>query len=72
MKSKARNVAKANVNLVDAYIAKQPRGARPVLQRVRDIIRKVLPDSEEKISFQIPAYTVHGRHVVYFAGWKKH
>jgi uncharacterized protein YdhG (YjbR/CyaY superfamily) len=65
-------VARADVNPVDAYIAKQPSDAQPVLQRVRRIIRKVLPDAEEKISYQIPTYKVHGQYVVYFAGWKQH
>jgi len=65
-------VASADVNLVLAYIAKQPSGAQPVLQRVRRIIRKVLPDAEETISYQIPTYNLHGQYVVYFAGWKQH
>ncbi len=50
--------------------AKQPTGSRPVLQRVRRIIRKALPGAEETISYQIPTYELHGRGVVSFAGWK--
>ena len=65
-------MVKANVNAVDAYIAKQPVEARAVLQRVRRIIRKALPGAEEVISYQIPSYRLHGRSVVYFAGWKRH
>jgi uncharacterized protein YdhG (YjbR/CyaY superfamily) len=57
---------------VDAYVARQPAGSRPTLQRLRRIIRKVLPRAEETISYQIPTYKVHGRVVVYFAGWKQH
>jgi len=57
---------------VDAYIARQPGDAQAVLRRVRRIIRKVLPDAEETISYQIPAYKIDGRYVVYFAGWKQH
>lgn len=64
----AREVASA----VDAYIARQPGDAQAVLRRVRRIIRKVLPDAEETISYQIPAYKIDGRYVVYFAGWKQH
>jgi uncharacterized protein YdhG (YjbR/CyaY superfamily) len=65
-------VARASVNLVGAYIAKQPSGAQPVLQRVRRIIRKVIPDAEETMSYEIPTYKLHGPYVVYFAGWKQH
>ena len=65
-------MAKAVVGVVDAYIAKQPAAAQPVLQRVRRIIRKALPDAEETISYQIPTYRLGGQYVVYFAGWKEH
>ncbi|HET7745686.1 MAG TPA: DUF1801 domain-containing protein [Vicinamibacteria bacterium] len=57
---------------VDAYIARQPAVAQSALRRVRAIIRKVLPDAEETISYGIPAYKQDGRAVVYFAGWKHH
>jgi uncharacterized protein YdhG (YjbR/CyaY superfamily) len=65
-------VARADVNLVDAYIAKQPGEVQPVLQRVRRIIRRVLPDADETISYQIPTYKLQGQYVVYFAGWRQH
>ncbi len=65
-------MAKANVGVVDAYISKRAIEARPVLQHVRRIIRKALPEAEETISYQIPAYKLDGQYVVYFAGWKEH
>ena len=63
---------KADDAVVDAYIARQPAHVQPVLQRVRRIIRMSLPGAEETLSYQIPTYRLHGRHVVYFAGWKQH
>jgi uncharacterized protein YdhG (YjbR/CyaY superfamily) len=60
------------VGPVAAYIAAQPPVARKALRRVRAIIRKALPGAEERISYQIPAYKVDGRIVIYFAGWKRH
>jgi uncharacterized protein YdhG (YjbR/CyaY superfamily) len=65
-------MARAAVGVVDEYIAKQPAESQVVLQRVRRLIRKVLPDAEETISYQIPTYKLNGRYVVYVAGWKKH
>ncbi|MCI0434615.1 MAG: DUF1801 domain-containing protein [Gemmatimonadetes bacterium] len=53
-------------------MAKQPPQARAILQRVRDVIRKALPGAEETISYQMPAYRLHDRYVMYFAGWKEH
>jgi uncharacterized protein YdhG (YjbR/CyaY superfamily) len=57
---------------VDEYIASQPDAARSVLERVRSTIRKALPAADEVISYQIPAFKLHGRVVIYFAGWKQH
>jgi uncharacterized protein YdhG (YjbR/CyaY superfamily) len=39
---------------------------------VRHAIRKALPQAEEVISYQIPAYKIRGSAVIYFAGWKQH
>lgn len=57
---------------VDAYVASFPRATRQVLERVRGTIRKALPRAEEAISYNIPAYRIGGRNVIYFAGWKEH
>ncbi len=57
---------------VDAYIAAQPEAARPVLERVRAAIRRTLPDAQEIISYQIPAYRLPKGTALFFAGWKKH
>jgi uncharacterized protein YdhG (YjbR/CyaY superfamily) len=54
------------------YLAALPRPTRVVLDRVRSTIRKALPGAEEAISYGIPVYKLHGRNVVYFAGWKEH
>lgn len=65
-------MAKTAFKSVDKYIASQPEAARSVLERVRRTIRKAVPGAEEVISYQIPAYKLHGRVVLYFAGWKEH
>ena len=57
---------------IDEYIAAQPREVQPVLDRVRAIIRKLLPKAEETISYGVPTYKQHGTYVVYFAGFKEH
>jgi uncharacterized protein YdhG (YjbR/CyaY superfamily) len=63
---------KADLTNVDEYISAQPEAAQVVLQRVRNTLRRALPGTEEVISYQIPAYRLHGRIVLYFAGWKQH
>ena len=57
---------------VDGYIAAQPETARAALEQVRSAIGKGVPGAEETISYNIPAYKVNGKVVIYFAGWKKH
>jgi uncharacterized protein YdhG (YjbR/CyaY superfamily) len=57
---------------VDEYIVAQPPAAQKVLKRVRSILRKALPKSEEGISYQIPTYKLGSKMVIYFAGFKEH
>ncbi|CAN5356404.1 DUF1801 domain-containing protein [soil metagenome] len=65
-------MAKTDFKSVDEYIATHPEDVQAILQRVRSTIRKAVPGAEEAISYQIPTYKLHGRYVVYFAGWKRH
>lgn len=65
-------MAKTDFDCVDAYIAAQPEAARPVLERVRTIIRQTAPAVEELISYQIPAFRLDGEYVTYLAGFKRH
>jgi len=65
-------VANTDFKSVDEYIASQPQDVQRLLQNVRGIIRKAVPDADEVISYQIPAYKLGGHAVLYFAGWKKH
>ena len=61
-----------NFPTVDDYIDAPPWASREVLERVRGVIRKALPDADETISYQIPAYKLNGNVALYFAGWKEH
>jgi uncharacterized protein YdhG (YjbR/CyaY superfamily) len=65
-------MAKTDFKSVDEYIAAQPETVRSVLERVRNAIRQALPGAEEVISYQIPAFKLHGGPVLYFAGWRQH
>ena len=65
-------MAKADFKSVDKYIASQPEAMRSILRRVRSTIRNAVPGAQEVISYNIPAYKLHGGPVLYFAGWKQH
>jgi uncharacterized protein YdhG (YjbR/CyaY superfamily) len=65
-------MAKSSFKSVDEYIALQPETVQALLKRVRNTIRKALPEADETISYQIPAYKLPAGPVLYFAGWKHH
>jgi uncharacterized protein YdhG (YjbR/CyaY superfamily) len=56
---------------IDAYIARQPKDARAMLEELRRIIKAAAPKADEVISYQMPAFAYHGR-LVYFAAHKSH
>ena len=57
---------------VDDYIAAALPEIEPRLVQMRDAIRSVLPDAEETISYNIPAYRQHRLVVIQFAGFTAH
>lgn len=57
---------------IDQYVGSFPEDVQIVLQEVRRRIRNVVPAAGETISYRIPAMTLKGRHLVYFAAWKRH
>src|ERR1019366_2057664 len=57
---------------VDDYIAAQPEAVRPRLEQVRAAIRRAVPDAVEGIGYGMPGYKLHGKPMLYFAGFKEH
>jgi len=57
---------------IDEYIKTFPEDARIILEKIRQTIRKEAPGAVETISYQMPAFKLNGRVLVYFAGWKNH
>jgi len=56
---------------VDEYIDWQPEELRPILQKVRRIIRDAVPNAEERISYRMPCFW-QGGPLIYFAAMKSH
>lgn len=57
---------------IDDYIAAAPPEARQKLTEMRAAIRAAAPDAQEKISYQMPTFTLAGRNLVHFAAFKNH
>lgn len=55
----------------DEYAERFPANVRRILKEVRTTIRKAAPGAQEKISYQMPAFSLNGN-LVYFAAFKNH
>ena len=56
---------------IDEYIAGFPPEVQVLLEELRSTIKVAAPDAEETISYQMPAFKLHGI-LVYFAAYKNH
>ncbi|KWX78959.1 hypothetical protein AMQ84_07945 [Paenibacillus riograndensis] len=56
---------------IDDYITQTPPEIREKLEAVRKVIHEAAPEAEEKISYQMPTFFLHGN-LVHFAAFKKH
>ncbi len=56
---------------IDEYISMFPAGLQEELQKLRKVIKEAAPDAEEKISWQMPTFFLHGN-LVHFAAHKNH
>ena len=62
---------KAAGSPIDEYIAQAPPATRPILQRIRAIVREEAPGADERISYRMPAF-FHGGAIIYFAPFRHH
>ncbi len=68
MKPKSRSNAKT----IDGYLARLDPDKRAALERLRTIIRSAAPRAEECISYQLPAFRLDGRMLVWFGAAANH
>ena len=58
---------------VEEYIAAFPEDVRRSLEALRGIIRASVPErATETVRYNMGAFQLDGKDLVYFAGWKKH
>lgn len=61
----------ASFGSIDEYIATFPEDIQKKLQTVRETIKAEAPEAQEKISYQMPTFYLHGN-LVHFAAFKNH
>ena len=58
---------------VDEYMAQLPDDRRVVMEQLRSTIRSAAaPDATEVISYNMPAFRLHGRFLVSYEAFKRH
>jgi uncharacterized protein YdhG (YjbR/CyaY superfamily) len=62
---------KIKFSSIDEYIAAFPEEIQKILEELRATIESAAPGAEEKISYQMPTFTLKGN-LVHFAAHKKH
>jgi uncharacterized protein YdhG (YjbR/CyaY superfamily) len=56
---------------IDAYLATVAPESKRILEEIRQLICRKVPQAQETISYQIPAFKL-GKTFIYFAAYKKH
>jgi uncharacterized protein YdhG (YjbR/CyaY superfamily) len=63
---------KVTFNSIDEYIETFPEDTQKNLKELRETIKAAAPEASETISYGIPTFTLNGKYLIYFAGWKNH
>jgi uncharacterized protein YdhG (YjbR/CyaY superfamily) len=61
----------ATPTTVDEYISAFPADIQKVLQKVRETIRKVAPTARERISYNLPTFSLD-KDIIHFGAFKEH
>jgi uncharacterized protein YdhG (YjbR/CyaY superfamily) len=56
---------------IDDYLATVSPEVRPIMETIRETVKRNVPDAQEAISYQMPAFKL-GRVFFFFAAFKKH
>ncbi len=67
----AAAMEKENKDSIEEYITKFPKEIQDRLRLIRQLIREIVPDATEKISYQMPTFYLNGN-LVHYAAFKNH
>jgi uncharacterized protein YdhG (YjbR/CyaY superfamily) len=60
------------MSVIDEYLKKVKPSQRAELERVRGIVKQLVPEAEETISYGMPTFKVNNKVLIYFAAYKNH
>lgn len=61
-----------NISTIDEYISQYPPEIQEKLKQMRSVIKNTIPDSLEKISWNMPTFFIDKGSIVYFGAFKNH
>lgn len=62
---------KKSTKALDGYFDKFPPSIRKILENIRNLIRKQVPEAEEIMAYGVPTFRHHGN-LIHYAAFKKH
>lgn len=57
---------------VETYLSQVDPDARAVLEHIRSLVKDLAPETEETMSYGMPAFKYKGKPLVYYAAFKDH
>lgn len=60
------------MSVIDTYLQDIPSAQRAALERIRVIVKQMVPDAEEVISYGMPTFKHNGKPLLHIAAFKDH
>jgi len=57
---------------IDEYINNFPKDVQKILLNLRKLVKDIVPNAEETISYQMPTFKLNGKNFIHFAAFKNH
>jgi uncharacterized protein YdhG (YjbR/CyaY superfamily) len=57
---------------INEYISTLPENAQKAMEEIIMTIKTMVPNAEERISYNMPAFKVNGEYFIHFSAWKTH
>ncbi len=65
-------MAESKPTTIDEYIITFSQETQKALQEVRNVIKQIVPEADETISYAIPTFKVNNKVLVHFAAFTNH
>lgn len=60
------------MSVIDDHLASASPEHRTILEHIRALIQETVPETEEVLSYGIPALNYKGKHLIHFESFKEH